>query len=341
MAALTMRKILVVLFLALFAGRLIAAEVSSREQIEKDLSLNVALTTPATIRAGEKVEVTMVLRNQSREVAYPVVRPGDGSTVGWREPYVYFTATVDTGDGVARPVGERPYGRCGFYNDHWRKDATVLKPGDELPLKDWLAEPSQMLDFQEGGRVKLVAHYRYRAGAVTPGGVGSGQEEPIGEMAGVPAFEVVSKPVEFEVVQPFEVRLKVKGTLTANKWRKLSELFEVQLVNRSREAIEVAVPTVAGESTLGFQCEGTSGGPAMNVEKQKSAERDTMTLKPGQVVAVLGTGKFANGLDGTWAHYTPATIKVRACFQASAGRYAPVVCSNWAELKVLDGEARR
>src|SRR5688572_4357625 len=108
-----MRTTLAVLSVFFACADLTAAERAlSRQQIEKDLALQVVLKSPTTIQVGEHVDVSIVLRNLSPDTGYSIITPGDGSETGWREPYVYFTATLDTGNGISKPVPAARYARC-------------------------------------------------------------------------------------------------------------------------------------------------------------------------------------------------------------------------------------
>lgn len=165
------------------------------EQIEQDLVLQVELETPRTITPGGRIDLDVFLVNESAQHEYPVVKMGDGSEVGWREPHVYFTASRKGNDGAWKDVPPAKYGRCGVYDPDWQKDIVQLGPGDNINL-EWLPPPSLMLDLREPGLVRLYVHYQYGAGTSTRG------QTPVnlGGMAGIPAFEVVSAPVEIEIV---------------------------------------------------------------------------------------------------------------------------------------------
>jgi hypothetical protein len=306
----------------------------SRQQIEKDLALQVALKSPVTIQVGEQVDVSIVVRNQSRDTAYSLVAPGDGSEAGWREPHVYFTATLDKGNGVSKVVPTARYARCGLFDPAWQKDARTLKPGEELPLKNWLVSPSTMLEFQEPGHVRLVAHYSYRAGIAVKGT----KQSVVGLMAGVPVFELVSVPVEFDVVRPLDLMLTVKAPLTVKAKAKISDLFDIRIVNRSKQPVEISSPTISADARLSFEVEGQFGGWRPSIDTQKTTYGEKIALKPNEKIAVLGPGIFANDLDGTWEYPVADTIKVRASFHVSTWRPAPVIQSNWVEIKVIEGK---
>jgi hypothetical protein len=304
----------------------------SRQQMEKDLELQATLASPTTIQAGEHVSVQILLRNKSLDTSYTIVKPGDGSAVGWREPHVFYTATLETTDGVFKNVPKARYLRCGVFDSDWQKDAMVLKPGEGLPLWNWLDSPSRFLEFQEPGRVQLMVHYSYRGGISERG---SSQAVTSGPLFGVPAFELVSIPVEFEVVRPLDLVLTVKAPMTANTTVTISDLFNIRLENRSMEPIDVSSPTTSADASLMFEIDGPFGGPP-TLETQRNVYGEKITLKPSEGVSLLGNDSFANGLDGTWELPKAGTVKVRAKYYDSTRRNGPGIHSNWVEINAME-----
>jgi hypothetical protein len=297
------------LLLAVFGQTLAPAAPPTQAQIERDLVLEAVVKSPASIQPGQAVEVSLVLRNQSREITYPVVKPGDGSEVGWREPYVYFTATVETAKGITVPVPQLGRGRCGLFAHDWPKDVILLKPGAEMPLNEWLIPASGALNFQEPGRIKLIAHYQYRAG------LGKRPADPAAiaasAIAGVPAFAIVSKPVEFDVVRRLELQLKAKAPLRAKTRTKLSDFLDLRLVNSSGEQIAAPIPSYDGPVllTLPFMAKVASIGSEPKIEKRAAGDIEPVVLPPGQAISLLGPG--ANQVDGIWEYPQAETIKIR------------------------------
>ncbi len=297
----------------------------SRKQIENDLVLQATLKTPKTIQVGEQVSVDMLLRNRSKSESYPVVQVGDGSEVGWREPYIFFTATLETPDGVTKQVPRASYVRCGNFDYDWLKDAIALKPSGDLRLHSY-NQPSVMLEFQEQGHIRLTAHYSYRVGP-TPS---NANQEIIktGLMAGVPAFDLISTPIEFDVERPLDLVLKAKPLVGDETAARISDFFDIRLTNRSKKAIEVTSPTLHGDPRIFLEIEGQ--GMLVELTKQKSQHGEKFILKPAQEVAVIGDGLFANGMDGTWEKPVSKTLRVRAGYLSLS-----VIYSNWVEIKTV------
>src|SRR5688572_8014740 len=111
--------------------------------------------------AGNPV-VELALVNRSGKPA-KIVKPGDGSEVGWREPYVFWTAEARGADGTWTSIQPSRYGRCGNYAASWEKDVVELNPGERFVLQAHLRQAQRTFDLRGKGRVRLVAHYQYRA----------------------------------------------------------------------------------------------------------------------------------------------------------------------------------
>ena len=152
------------------------------------------------LNASADPVVELALVNRSSK-PLKVVKPGDGSNEGWREPHVYWTAETRAPGGVWSPLAPRRYARCGNYAPNWEKDVVDLAPGERLVLSGWVRSPGRVFDLKPGTRIRLVAHYDYRAAPPTKA---RGEEPPSvprtdGPMKGVLPFKLASKAVEFEV----------------------------------------------------------------------------------------------------------------------------------------------
>jgi len=80
----------------------LAADVEPRVPLSPphpDLRLDLQLVGPAVLDPGERPRVRASVHNTSTLTAHPVVLPGDGSEMGWREPMVSFSAFVEEPDG--------------------------------------------------------------------------------------------------------------------------------------------------------------------------------------------------------------------------------------------------
>lgn len=310
----------------------IPAEEMTKPSIERDLVLQVKWLSPKAIQPGRSIQLDMALVNQSEKRVYPVIKPGDGSESGWREPNVFFTAKRKTQTGTWVEVPKAPFGRCGLFDSNWEKDVTKLTPGAKIELKDWLLTPGEMLEFQQPGPHRLWVHYKYSGG--NAGKRTLKEPLPVAKMQGVPAFEIVSSPIEFEVVRPLDLVLKPKAPLKIKSKTTLSEILDVQLVNRSNKPIEVASATLSADARLQLEIEGQFGGWAPNLNKQNTTYGIKKSLEPGNAVSLLGAGDLANGLDGDWEYPVEDTVKIRAIYHASTWKPAAIIKSEWVEVKV-------
>src|SRR5262245_13942734 len=93
---------------------------ATREEIERDLAVEVKPVTPDRVQTWWRVLIDARLVNRSRDRSHLVVRPGDGSDAGWREPHVFCTVEVDSGDGVWREGPNQELLRCGNHAADWR-----------------------------------------------------------------------------------------------------------------------------------------------------------------------------------------------------------------------------
>ena len=224
-------------------GHACAGEDAPRkEAIERDLVLEATLTSPKTIQPGEPVRVRSRIVNRSKTVTYKLVRPGDGSESGWREPHVFFTAESLDPRGVRTPVPEAGLGRCGLFDANWHDDIVSLAPGKSLDLYNWMPAAHHHLRFEREGPVELRLHYRYTRGQLGKGGKALDTDRPegTGPMGAVPAFELVSAPVRFHVLRLADVRLVVKGELEAGRSTRLSALVDLEVRNRGTDPLAVS-----------------------------------------------------------------------------------------------------
>jgi hypothetical protein len=308
----------------------VSDSLRTRERIEADLRLWVELKGSKTIQAGTTPWLSVALVNTSTTPAHWVVKYGDGSEVGWREPYVYWTATLDRGDGKLVPVPRADYRRCGLFNAAWPKDAILLRPGEKMELGF-----VPLLEFQQPGRVRLRAHYAYH------GGSGERSRSPVApdqrrRMTGVPAFEVISDPLEFDVIRPLDIRVKVKWALKAKVETRLSDLVEVVLVNQSADPVTCSSPTLHAGTPLRLEIDGEYGGWPPTLTEERSTYGVRRQVKPGESVPLLGPGEFANGMDGTWTYPKEGKVRLRAVFLVPLEPWHWArIQSEWVEVRVI------
>jgi len=319
----------------LFASPICFGADITKEMAERDLALEVELQSAKTIGPGEPIGLRVSLKNQSKETTYPVVKPGDGSEIGWREPYVFFTAKRQSDENKWENVPKASYGRCGLFDSNWQKDIVTLKPNESIELKDWLSAPSHMLEIQKAGRVRIYVHYRFTRGTLQKGKPAKVESLPK-SMKDIPTFELVSDPVELYVLRPLDVRVKVKSPLKAKKKTKLSEILDIQLSNCSMEPITASSPSISADARLRLEIKGKMPGWRPTLTAQKSTYGIKKDLEPRESVSLLGPSEFANGMDGTWEYPVADIVKVRAIYHRSTWKPSAMIASEWVDVKVAE-----
>lgn len=217
-------------------------DTPTREAIERDLVLEATLASARTIQPGEPVRVSARIVNRSKTTTYKLVRPGDGSESGWRDPHVYFTADTSDARGVRTPVAEAGLGRCGLYDANWHDEVITLAPGKVLDLTNWMPMAHHQLRFEDEGTVSMRLHYRYTRGALGKGRktLDPKAEGGTGPMGTTPAFELVSAAVRFHVIRLAEVRLVAKGPVTIGRSTLLSSVMDLEIENRATDPMLVS-----------------------------------------------------------------------------------------------------
>jgi hypothetical protein len=252
------------------------------------------------------LNVTLV--NTSKTFTYPVVKPGDGSEVGWRDPYIYLTAEQLTVEGKWVPVEKGGYARCGLFASGWEQDVVELKPGEKLVLDWW---PVSNFVLQYPARVRLSAHYEYRASSGK-----RGEPRPVaerGKMGDTPLFAIKSEPVEFEVVRPLDLKIKVKRPLKVGVEQKITDVIEVTVTNTTDRPITVTSPTQTADARLSLRGGGDENTSTTPFLTEWSATYGTkVELKPGETAVLLGPGELSNGVNGTWKGFKPGKVQIWA-----------------------------
>lgn len=293
------------------------------------LRLVAELKGPASITAGSRPSIEVALLNTSKTTTYRVVKVGEGSYVGRGEPHVNWTGTIDSGDGARVPLSHVPRGGCGNTFDYWPDNAVALPPGARL-VQDY---PS-MFEYQRAGRVRLVANYAYKGGG--PDVEKQHPPEAIAFMKGVEPFELVSNPVEFEVVRPLDLQVRVRRPVKVNEVVRLSEVLDVRLVNTGRQPIRCPSPDRGRGTSVCLEIDGGQDRTAIKLSEQNDPHSPTRTLQLGESVGLLGPGGFSNGIDGAWSHPRVGRVRLRAVYRSDYDETAIFLRSEWAEVVVTE-----
>lgn len=166
--------------------------------IQRDLVLAVQLRSPVVIKPNASIKLDISVRNRSKQRTHHVIRPGEGSAVGWRAPHVFYTAERKQADGTWTRVPEAIVGQCGLSDLDWTKDVVPLAPGTSLILDSWIDSPDMSLELGEPGVVRIFVHYAYRPSKT----MNADNLTLRGPIARVPEYELVSKPVTIRVIKP-------------------------------------------------------------------------------------------------------------------------------------------
>lgn len=276
--------------------------------------LRVELTRTSRESIPPGGEVTVKARLVNRGVtAVEVIRPGDGSEVGWREPWVRFSGQRTTPEGVNEAVPSALMARCGLYDPNWAKDVVRLVPGAAIELDTWIPTPSRALLLDRVGRVEIRMHYAFGR-APGKGHMGT-PEETRAALAGVDPFEVTSNPITVVIESPLRLDVRLLGgasRLRVGQQTKLSWVFAAELVNVSDRPVIVTTP---GTPTT-LRLEHRPNGVLLGVDGPTPLpHRDEVTIAPGGRVPLLGAGaRFSKLADGTWTPRDAGPIDITVVF---------------------------
>jgi hypothetical protein len=262
---------------------------------EARLKLEISIKGGFTvIEVGRHIEIEATIRNVSPE-PQKIVLSGDGSEAGWREPHVGFIAERAGGEPVPRASS---LGRCGMFDEDWHDEIVTLPPGGAHKL-EWLPSPSAEFALNEAGRVKLTLRYAYTAGA-------KAEAFDPGAMAGVPAFELLSNPLQLEISQPLVLTLRRRPG-SDGRAPKLADGWQLEVRNTTDGPRDLPPVTMAmlelsriGEEEQEshyYSPEGSYGGrpPA---KRRRTAP---LSVPPGATVVVPDLETFDFPWRSTWS----------------------------------------
>ena len=214
---------------------------AKRAEIERDLVVVVARAGSGEMDADVGLAITATLVNRGKHPHW-VVRPGIGSGIGRREPFVYYTAEMETTPGVWSPVPPRTdFWVCGSRMSDWNSDIDEMAPGQSMELGD-LIEPSRLLEFPRSGTARLYAHYEYDAGQKRPFRIPDSRVPLPKELEDVGPFSLVSAPLEIHVHVDTSVELSLvlrRRQVRVREELAFAALAEASAVNRTGAPIDL------------------------------------------------------------------------------------------------------
>jgi hypothetical protein len=262
--------------------------------------------------------------NTSKTFTYPVLKP----RIRADEPRLAFAAEQLSFRGAWERAELVGGAGCGLHGVGQPVEVSVLKPGEKLTItSDYF--PFNYGGFRYPGRVRMTVQYAYLMPTVEPvagppggpGAPGPVAHEPPAALRGVKPFRLVAEPVEFDVVTPLNLAVRVKRPLKVGEAAKLSDLLDVTLKNATGEV--VALPPVGAPGTslrvnfntplLAEATPVTAAGPG----------GEKVALVRNETAALLGAGPLANGADATWKG-------------AAAGKFP--ICVEYSTAAWKDGE---
>jgi len=153
-------------------------------------------------------------------------------------------------------------------------------------------------------------------------------------MKEMPAFEIVSNPIEFEVIRPLDVVVEVNNSLKKRTPTRLSDVISAYLINRSDKPVEVFSPTLTAVVRLYFVTEGKHSNvwpPGKGT--LRSTYGISKTLQPGEKVSILGPGEFSNDIDYIWHYNGSGPVKLQVVLDKPRKKSARIK-SNWVDITI-------
>ncbi|MGL6074500.1 MAG: hypothetical protein ACRC8S_10100 [Fimbriiglobus sp.] len=294
-----------------------------QQQIVSDLKLVARLKSPQPIRAGSGPHIEVTLTNTSKTSSHRVVKPGHGSEIGTREPSLKSSGTIDRGDGIRFPLpvsSDRAYcGTCLASSANWYGDVVTLEPGQSIEV-----DGGTGLEYQQAGRVQLQTHYIFNQGQ---NAIGAFRDDPEQRqvMDGVPPFELVSNVVEFDVIRPYDVRIRLKRPIKLHEEVQLMDLFEVSLANQSTQSL------INSGGLIGIQiCQRAE--PRQHVARPAFGRFEIIEeLPPGAVRTLVLTGQDVRQ-ETLWQAPGKRPLMARAACDIDRD----VIDSEWVEFEPQD-----
>lgn len=286
------------------------------------LALEIARKGPKRMQAGRRLDLRVELVNRSRDRSIALVLPGDGSDFAWREPEVFWLAEIDAGDGRWVPAPRERPSRCGNFDEDWTDEVRALAPGERIAVY-FGQGPDAFFDLHEGARFRVRAGYRYRAGR-GEGARGPGPAVPAA-LAGLAPFELLSEPIEVELVHDWTLDLAVRGPLRAGQTVHVSDVFDLRVTSHIGAAVDARAPGWLHGAPVHFEVrempERPTGAPleGQAPTMDPGLEKPPSKLGARSSMRLLGETDRFGSYDGTWSWPVAGIVHVRAAYLGLEG----------------------
>lgn len=230
-----------------------ARDAVTSEEVEADVRLNLIYDGPHEIDPWDRLPMRLSVENLSTTTAHPIVRPGDGSWAGRREPTMrveWQRFDPDRSEWVPLPGGG--FMGCGVYDPEWRDEVAVLAPGESVDISLGMPAFHYGIRFSDHRRVRVRMYYKYDARSPEQGPNRGFRQPPAvddpvmkaphGAMGDTPAFELRSDWVEFAIHPPLTLTCRQIKPLPREGRIDPFDFFEVTMVNSTERPFTVFAP---------------------------------------------------------------------------------------------------
>ena len=196
---------------------------------------------------GQEWGIEARIENRSKTVTHHLVKVGDGSEMGWREPTFGVTAEMQDATGAFHELTKHVLMRCGNYDSAWGRDGIALAPGQSVPV-EWITPIDVVYELARSGQVRIVARYLYEGGAkrsfeqmIIIGDPDHGDRPPPPEIAALPPFELVSEPLglRYHADETLALQVTPKRPLRAGVLTPADAVLEVSIANRTSSTVSL------------------------------------------------------------------------------------------------------
>jgi hypothetical protein len=290
-----------------------------------------------TVEPGMTPAVRALIHSHADRGWRRLPMPTKGSAYAAVEPSLWWHAYVEEpGSQCARAVPEYG-GTLAFDVDmDWRDDVIRLRYREHHELdREEVARAWTRLDFSgiPSGTVRAYLHYAYTAGKERSFPEDRDAFDP-GPMKGHPPFEVVSAPLEVELLRPLALELTPRAD-RRGPLDHVSDLVTLRMRNIGHDGRFVAVPEGA---RLRFEVMVGDTDPRwLEVERAAIRSDDRRLLAAGDAIELVGRDAGPHRPDALWiAPEKGEAVRLRAYYQpyVEAPKQDVELRSEWVTLEL-------